>query len=221
MKKLIITTLSLLIAFSLHAQFHFGGQFSINFDNEHTDYYSGWSISKENAYMINLKPKVYWNLNDKMQVGGRVGFAFGRLTTGTIYDSQKEAESKVINRAIGWSVTPFFGYRLLNWKIVSIWAEANVFFGQYYNVDKARTLLTEWDKASEYGFQILPVVNIDLNEKLALQLHLGFISLGYYGTTAIYPDKVKKNSSWDIHKGGFVGLVQGFADYGIGLVRKF
>ena len=168
MKKLVITILSVLFAVSMGAQtkINFGGQFSINFDNEHTVFKSGLTTDKENAFMINLKPKVYWNLNDKMQLGGRIGFAFGKLTTGTIYDTQKKEDQSIINRALGWSVSPFFGYRLLNWKIVSIWAEANVFFGQYYNVEDVRKY-TEWGRASEYGFQILPVINIDLTEKLA------------------------------------------------------
>ena len=221
MKKIIITLLLSLVALSANAQFHLGGQFSINFDNEHTDYSSGTTDNKEHAYLVNLKPKVYWNIGEKMQVGGRIGFAFGRLTNGVIYESEKKDQTINVNRAVGWSVSPFFGYKLLNWKVVSVWAEANAFIGQYYNVNKPKTGSQEWGTQTEYGFQILPVVNIDLNEKLALQLHLGFISLGWYGTRADYPEKVVTTSTWDLHKGGFAGIAQGLADYGIGLVKKF
>ena len=90
MKKLLFTFITLFLAVSANAQFHFGGSFSINFDNENTKYSSGSTTNKENAFLINLKPKVYWNLTDKMQVGGRIGFAFGRLNTGTVYDSEKK-----------------------------------------------------------------------------------------------------------------------------------
>ena len=221
MKKIFFTLLLAFAAFSANAQFHFGGQFSINFSNEHTAYSSGLTSNKENAYMINLKPKFYWNLNDKMQIGGSFGFGFGRLTTGLVYESSKPEEQVVINRAIGWSLAPFFGYRLLNWKIVSIWGEANAFFGQNYNVGKQKSILSEWDKSSEYGFQILPVINFDITEKLAVQLHLGIISLGWYGSKSIYPNKVVTSSTWDLHKGGFVGFAQGLMDYGIGIVRNF
>lgn len=221
MKKIIITLLLSLVALSASAQFHFGGQFSINFANEHTDYSSGTTDNKEHAYLVNLKPKVYWNIGEKMQVGGRIGFAFGRLTNGVIYESEKKDQTINVNRAVGWSVSPFFGYKLLDWKAVSVWAEANAFIGQYYNVNKPKTGSQEWGTQTEYGFQILPVVNIDLNEKLALQLHLGFISLGWYGTRADYPEKVVTTSTWDLHKGGFAGIAQGLADYGIGLVKKF
>lgn len=221
MRKIFLTLLLAFITLSANAQFHFGGSFSINFANEHTDWTSGATGYKEHAYMVNLKPKVYWNLGEKMQVGGRIGFAFGRLNNGVIYESEKKDQTIDVNRAIGWSLSPFFGYKLLNWRILSVWAEANAFIGQYYNVSKPQTGSNEWGSQIEYGFQILPVVNIDLTEKLALQLHLGFISLGWYGTRADYPDKVVTTSSWDLHKGGFAGLAQGLADYGIGLVKKF
>lgn len=221
MRKLLFICLFVAVAVSANAQFHLGGQFSINFDNEHTDYASGTVENKEHAFIISLRPKVYWNLNEKMQVGGRVGFAFGRMTNGVIYESEKVDRANTVNRAIGWSISPFFGYKLLNWKAVSVWAEANAFVGQLYNVDKSGQNPEECTKETEYGFQILPVLNIDLTETLALQLHFGFISLGWYGTRCDYPNKVTTTSSWDLHKGGFAGVAKGLADYGIGLVKRF
>ena len=101
-KKLIISLALLLSAAAANTQFHFGGQVSINFENERTSYNSGVVNNKENAYIVSLKPKLYWNINDKMQVGGRIGFAFGRLTSGTIYDSEvKDPVSIVTSREAG------------------------------------------------------------------------------------------------------------------------
>ena len=220
-KKLIISLALLLPAAAANAQFHFGGQVSINFDNERTSYNSGVVNNKENAYIVSLKPKLYWNINDKMQVGGRIGFAFGRLTSGTIYDSEVKDPESIVNRAVGWSICPFYGYKFLSWKRISVWGEANVFFGRYYNTDQKKATLKEWGTRSEYGFQLLPVVSIDLTEKLALQVHLGIISLGWYGTSSNYADRVVTTSSWDVHKGGLAGIAQGLADYGIGVVKKF
>lgn len=221
MKKPIFVLLSMFLAVSASAQFHFGGQFNINFGKEQTTFKDGTSIDKENAYMLSLQPKLYWNLNEKMQLGTRVGFVFGRLKTGTVYNTEKEESQSMVNRALGWSVSPFYGYRVLTWKRVSAWAEANAFFGQCYNVGKGTAPVTEWNRQSEYGFQILPVIDIALKEKLALQLHLGFISLGYYGTRSTYRDKTVTTSTWDLHKGGFSGVAQGLLDYGIGLVKQF
>lgn len=221
MKRVFAVVLLCFLAFSANAQVNIGGQFSINFSNEHVSYFSGRTVDKEYAYLIDLRPKAYWYLSEKMQIGGRIGFAFGHMITGTIYDTQKQEDIDLVNRAVGWSVSPFFGYRLLNWSKISVWAEVNVFFGQYYNTEKNKAIYEGWGIQSEYGFQILPVVNINLTETLALQLHLGFISLGWYGNRAEYPDRVSNFSSWDIHKGGFAGLAQGLSDYGIGVVKKF
>lgn len=221
MKRIIIIICLLVMGtFQANAQFHFGGNFTVNFAKEHTGFSSGDTDNKELAYMINVKPKVYWNIGERMQVGSRIGFAFGRLTNGLVYDDKKE-QSTIINRAVGWSVSPFYGYKVLTWRKVSVWAEANAFVGQYYNVNKPQKGSTEWVNKLEYGFQILPVISIDLTEKIALQLHLGFISAGWYGTRSKYQDKVVTTSNWDLHKGGFSGILQGLTDYGIGLVRNF
>lgn len=211
------------ISLAANAQFHLGGQFSINYSNEHTSYSSGTSTNKEGTFMINIKPKVYWNIGEKMQAGGRIGIAFGRLDTGLIYDTNNKEEMENIStdRAVGWSFTPFFGYKLLNWKSISVWAEANAFIAQSYNVEKTKKTNSILNNQMEYGFQILPVVNFDITEKLAVQLHLGFISFGWYGTRADYSNKVVTTTSWDLHKGGFAGVLQGLTDYGISVVKTF
>lgn len=54
-----------------------------------------------------------------MQAGGRVGFAFGRLANGLVFDDKQQDQQNFVSSAIGWSVSPFFEYRLLDWKSVS------------------------------------------------------------------------------------------------------
>lgn len=222
MKKLVIM-LSLLLPVAASAQFHVGGQFNINFDNEATNYSSGVAEFKEKEFVVSLRPKIYWYLNDKMQLGGRVGIGFGRLTSGTLYDSESKDKdaTNTVNRALGWSLCPFYGYKLVDWEKVRLWVNANVFFGQYYNVGGENKKISEWANLTTYGFQILPVIDIRLKESWFLQLHLGFISLGWAGQTYNYPSKTVVTSSWDMRKGGFDGLLQGFRDYGIGLVKEF
>ena len=115
MKKLVIM-LALLLPVAASAQFHVGGQFNINFDNEATNYSSGAAEFKEKEFVVSLRPKIYWYLNDKMQLGGRVGIGFGRLTSGTLYDSESKEKdaTNTVNRALGWSLCPFYGYKLVD-----------------------------------------------------------------------------------------------------------
>ena len=37
---------------------------------------------------------------------------------------------------------------------------------------------------------------------------LGIISLGWYGTSSNYADRVVTTSSWDVHKGGLAGIAR-------------
>ena len=224
MKKLLAATIFLLTAVSAGAQLRLGGSFRINYSKTNTEFSDGGFLSRENEFVVTLNPKVYWNINEKMQVGGRVGFSFGNMFTGYVCDfpdaPSKELEPAV-NKGIGWSVSPFFAYRLLQWKFVSIYLEANAAIGQYYNIGEKTLFTDEWSKSTEYGFQLLPVANIDITESLALQLHLGILSLGWYGSTSEYPGKTVHDSVWSIQKGGLDGLIQGFYSYGIGIVKKF
>lgn len=220
MKKVLTISLALIcLCISAHAQLRIGGQFAINVDKARTAYTNGSNDTALNNLLISLKPKIYWNLNEKMQIGGRIGWSYGNMLTGTVTDSGS-VEKDLTNLVTGWSICPFFGYKLLQWGKVGIWAEANCFVGQDFNIGQ-EILSAEWSKVTAYGFQILPVLDIDLTEKLALQLHLGFISLGWSGANQKYSDRENTISSLDLHKGGFLNLLQGFRDYGIGLVRKF
>ena len=55
------------VSLAANAQFHLGGEFSINYSNEHTSYFSGTSKDREDAFLISLKPKIYWNVGENMQ----------------------------------------------------------------------------------------------------------------------------------------------------------
>lgn len=229
MKRTILILVFACISAVAFSQMRIGGNFNVNIDNEHTAFNYGTNEGKENSFVISLNPKIYWNISDKMRFGGRVGFAYGRVAAGTAIKLYADPntqelstqEETMIDRAIGWSFSPFFGYKLLSWKIVGIWIEGNLVAGQLFNVGAKLYPDQEWNRSTQYGVQILPVIDIDITEKLALQLHLGILSLGYWGETAVYDNKTVTRNVWDMRKGGFDGLIQGFRDYGIGIVKKF
>lgn len=240
MKRFIVSFFLIIVSTASFAQLRVGGNFLLNFSNERTNYSSGQMNVRDLEYEITLNPKLYWNLNEKMNVGGRIGFSFGRVTTGYIqsedsygildylyelisetYDAPDMNLQKISNTAVSWSVNPFFAYRVFTWKILSVWGEANIFFGQAFNTGTKKASIFEWDKQLQYGIQVLPVVNIDVSEKFAIQFHLGFPSLMWFGETSHYADRYETVSTWTLRKGGLAGLIQGFSNYGLGLVRKF
>lgn len=225
MKRAIFVLSFILLSISAGAQIRFGGSFNVNIDTENTKRNSGTENNKENSFIISLNPKIYWNLSEKVRTGFRVGFAYGTMAASALLTTEdisaSEDSEAYINRALGWSFSPFFGYKLLSWNFIGIWVEANAIAGQLYNVGAKTFPELEWNKSTQYGVQIVPVIDFDITETLSLQLHLGILSLGYMGETSIYDNKTVSRNVWDFRKGGFDGLIQGLYDYGIGIVKKF
>lgn len=226
MKKLLFVLLTATIVVpDISAQMRFGGNININSSKQTGVYDQYGKKTDQKSFQVVVKPKLYWYLNEKMQIGTRLGFGYGNIEEGIFFDQDPYQSEQKIGKSIGWTIAPYYAYRLLNWKIVSVWLEANAYVGQFYNVSdqKERSLFPEmWDRQAEYGFQILPVVGIDITETLTLDLHVGILSLGWSGSTSRYGDGTTSTASYlDIRKGGFDGLVQGLASYGIGISKKF
>ena len=110
MKKLLFAFLTIFLAFSSEAKVYFGGSFNINFDTVKDTYNNGEVIINDKTYQLGFNPKVYWNISEKMQLGGRVGFQYGQMYTGSVFswDGDINKEEPIVNRAIGWSAAPFF-----------------------------------------------------------------------------------------------------------------
>ena len=223
MKRTLFVILLLTVCICSNAQFRVGGNFSIYSDKLSIITTAGEDM--ETTYQFSVKPSFFWSPNEKMQVGGRVGFTYGNINSGYIFDSYEE--KSVLSSQFdvtGWCVNPAFLYRLGEMKKVSLWLEANAYVGQLFNVQKyagARPE-TDWGRQTQYGFEILPVFEWAFNEKSIVQIHLGVVSLGWMGSKSVYSDnKIETDSTWDLHKGSLSDLLKGFYDYGIGLIRRF
>ncbi len=214
----------------------FGGNFSIAYDKNKIDYADGKKSPdiKQDMFQVVVKPKVYWYINEKMQFGASVGIGWGNLSTGLLYDKADEKqtinpdgtitrEKPVIDKSIGWTFIPYYSYKLLQYKFVDIWLEGNLYVGEQYKINESHDFTSDysWNQDLYYGFQILPVVDIALTEKLALQIHAGVISFGWSGEKLYYEDRTATLSSIDFHKGGITGLIDSICNFGIGMVHRF
>lgn len=244
MKKAVFAALALTL-FSVNAgaqamKMKFGGNFNINIDKDIVDYKSGDISSdvKRNTFQVVLKPKLYWYINERMQFGTFIGVGYGNIITDL--SNGGLGQTTVINpdgsttittvpvtssgNSIGWSLTPYYGYKLFNIGIIDIWVEASAYFGMYYKVNGGATTADahiEWNKDMFYGVQVMPVVDFALTDDLALQLHAGVFALGWRGEKMFYDDYTERTSSLDFHKGGIIGLFQSIGDFGIGVVKRF
>lgn len=218
--KRLFTIIAVLLFFSMtaNAQFKFGGNFSIEFNDGSNIEESTSNQSK--TFDVSLKPKMYYYFCDrKMYVGGRLKFSYGHLTDerSNITSDQDKAKT---SKSIGWGLNPFYAYKIINWGWMSVWVEGNIGFDRYYNIDGGTSALSTWNNKTNFGAQILPVLDINLTDKLSAQLHLGLLSLGWDTTITQYTDKVTTRSAGHFRKGGIVGLVEGIVDYGIGISFK-
>ena len=206
-------------------KFSVGGNVNVNVDTYKIKMSDGSYSSADGTFTVSVNPKLVWRLNEKMQAGTRIGVMFGKLTVGKKIepgtagdDSGKEIPS--VDRAGGWGVSPFYSYRILDWNKVTVWVEGNGSFYQLYNSNSSIQYMDEWKYQSIYGFQIVPVIDIMLNEHLSIDFHLGFLSLGWVGTTSHYDNRIETTSSWDIRKGGLDGFIAGLGLYGIGFTVR-
>ena len=243
MKKYFIALSLVLFSVNVGAQamkMKFGGNFNINVDKDVIDYKIDGKQSdvKRNTFQIVLKPKLYWYINEKMQFGTFIGIGYGNIVSDL--SNGGLGQTTVINpdgsttittvpvtsngNSLGWSFTPYYGYKLFNLGKIDIWVEASAYFGMYYKVNGGATssdAVVDWNQDMFYGVQVLPVVDIALTEKLALQVHAGVFALGWRGEKMFYDKYNETTSSIDFHKGGIMGLFQSIGDFGIGVVRRF
>lgn len=243
MKRLLFAAMALTL-FSVNAgaqamKMKFGGNFNINVDKDIVDYKEkGITDVKSNTFQIVLKPKLYWYINEKMQFGSFIGIGYGNIITDL--SSGGQGQTTIINpdgsttittvpavcngNSLGWTLTPYYGYKLFNLGRIDIWLEASAYFGMYYKVSGdaiKEDVVVDWDRDMTYGIQIMPVVDIALTDQLALQVHAGVLGLGWRGEKRFYADRNETISSFDLHKGGIMGLFQSIGDFGIGIVKRF
>ena len=223
----------------------FGGNFNVNVDKDVIDYKVGDFQSDEvrNTFQVVLKPKLYWYINEKMQFGAFFGIGYGNIISDL--SNGGLGQTTVINpdgswtittvpvkssgNSLGWSFTPYYGYKLFNLGRIDIWVEASAYFGMYYKVsgdDEAKSkedpsVIYTWNNDMFYGVQVMPVVDVALTDQLALQIHAGVFGLGWKVERISCDSYTETTSSIDFHKGGIMGLFQSIGDFGIGVVKRF
>lgn len=244
MKRVLIFLITIIIftgnAAAQPMKMKFGGNFSINLDRDIIEYSltNKESDIKQNAFQISFLPKFYWYINEKMQFGTFVGLGFGNTATGLVNSGTGRTtiinpdgtittttQNKVdIGKSICWNLTPYFGYRLIHFEKLDIWAEASTYYGMYHKINGGGIdidMATAWNTKIVYGIQVMPVIDFALTEKLAIQLHAGVIALGWYGEVYLYDNRSETKTSLDLHKGGLTGLLNSISDFGIGIVKRF
>ena len=246
MRKKILVSFVMLVLFAVNAgaqamKMHFGGNFAIQYykDNNVFDSSLKTPDNTYTAFQIVLKPRLYWYINEKMQFGAYFGVGYGNLVSGianndngqqpATFDtesgmsSQSPSSMKDIGKSLGWCFTPFFSYRALELGRLSLWVEGSIYYGMYNKVSKGNSepVLQAWNRKENFGILAMPVIQIDITEKLGIQFHAGVLSLGWEGEYLHYNDRNEYVSFIDAHKGDLLGFLRSLGDFGVGVVQRF
>jgi len=174
---------------------YYGYKFDIYY---HTD---SRSNRKENGWSITLNPEIGWKVNERVQLGMRLGGTFANTITNysiSFLDTTTTADLRV--QQWSWDVTPYVRYRLktlFNDKLC-IWLEAHLYAGMDYPRVMAGDIKgTDYDglrHSISYGAQVSPLITYQFNKKSTFQIYLSILSLGYSGTTYCYTDPITGNN---------------------------
>ena len=167
---------------------YYGYDFDIYFHHDSR------SARKENGWSVTLEPEIGWQMNERTQLGMRLGgtyqHTYATYTYETINGNQVSEDLRI--RQGCWEITPYARYRLktlFNDK-VGIWLEGHLYAGmEFPRVTAGNIKGTDYEGLRHsviYGLQVSPVVTYQFNKKSSFQIFFSILSLGYSGTTFCY-----------------------------------
>lgn len=179
------------LALSLKERFFYGYNFDIYYHNDtrHSQKSNGWSVT--------VTPEFGYKLNQRAQVGLRLGGEYSSVRTDyliTTLDDKTETRDLRISSG-AWEVTPYGRYRLktLFDNKIGIWIEAHLYTKmEYPRVVYGDVKGTDYDglrHAIYYGLQVSPVITYQFNEKSTFQVFFSILSFGYSGTAYCYSNE--------------------------------
>lgn len=172
-------------------RFYYGYNFDIYYHHDTR------SSQKSNGWSLRVMPEFGYKLNQRTQVGLRLGGSYSSIRTDYML-TNLEGKDEVRNLRVSsgsWELIPFGRYRLktlFNDK-VGVWLEMHLYTGmEYPRVVDGDVKGTDYDglrHSITYGAQLSPVITYQFNEKSTFQIFFSILSLGYSGTTFCYSNE--------------------------------
>lgn len=176
------------LSLSLKERFFYGYNFDIYYHDDTR------SSQKTNGWSVSVTPEFGYKLNQRTQVGLRLGGSYSSIRTDYLLTNLegKDEVRNLLVRAGSWEVTPYGRYRLktlFNDK-VGIWLEMHLYTGmEYPRVVDGDIKGTDYEglrHSITYGAQVSPVITYQFNQKSTFQVFFSILSFGYSGTTFCY-----------------------------------
>ena len=176
MKKLLLTVALAAFAFTANAQWVIGGNIAADHSNVHANDYVGGATTNH----FEIAPKVGYQLNDNMQIGIQVGWAYDY--TRTYAGNSDTYNSTSMTGASGQptiDITPYFRYNVANWKNFTVFCEAQLNVGLHLessNYVAATDVTTDnGDNFTSFGLAVIPGLNYAFNEHISMDLYVNLV----------------------------------------------
>lgn len=148
MKKILMTLAAAFVAVSMSAQVYVGGGLGFESVSHDGDSQSSFTIM----------PEIGYTLEENTAVGIVLG-----------YTSYTNDDSRLY-------VAPYYRYGIAQFGKVNLFVDGTIYFNQF--TEKNGNIVENKDlKTNSFGIGVKPGVSMDLNDKLTVATHLGF--LGY------------------------------------------
>lgn len=222
MKKALLTLALAAFAFAANAQFVLGGQIDFRSFGGSTAYnhvdpiaagsydYVTPGYTEVNTNTLSILPKIGYNLNEKMQVGAKLGFVWNKTKDFSGYDVIRsqvaDFEGWTSESSLGFIVAPYFRYNFANSGKFTFFCEAQVALqinpnAKLHTYNSAYTIagvniaevdeddLTYSFKSTSIALTIVPGVNYKINDKFSADLYVDLLGLGFtHRTTTTFND---------------------------------
>lgn len=188
MKKIFLTlAAAAALAFSANAQVVVGGIVGLDF-NGGSATTNGNKADVDSGVSFAIAPNVGYYFADNLLAGARVGFSYGKTTeVGELNNTD--------TYNYFWAVQPYVRYRFAQWNRFGVWSEANLGIGRNTGKVEVGSLSSDSDPVLSWSVNVLPVLTYSINEHLALETSLNFLTLGYHGDYTKNSDKTYEKTT--------------------------
>ncbi len=183
MKKALLTFALAAFAFTANAQWVLGGTIAADHSNIHANDYTGGATNNH----FEIAPKVGYWLNDNMQIGIQVGWAYDytRNYVGNS-DTYNSTSAAGVSGQPTIDITPYFRYNFANWKNFTVFAEAQLNVGLHLESSNYNTIgsvtTNNGDNFTSIGLAVIPGLNYSFNEHISMDIYVNL--LGCYANFA-------------------------------------
>lgn len=192
MKKILLTLALAAFAFTANAQFVIGGNIGMNHNGQHDDNYTPGSNA---STTITVMPKIGYWLNDDMQIGANLGWAYTyNRNYGGASDTYRSTPSSIIE------FTPYLRYNVFKGSKFTFFCEAAVGISIHpktttHNfVAGNETKAENADNWTRFGLNVIPGINYAFNEHFSMDLYVNLLGLHAW---------MRNGDGWTDHDYGF------------------